>query len=814
MRYFLLNRIRILFLAGSIGLIIFYLFFNRLAVTDNRSVTVNRENARILAEKYLNAFGHSVKNYHVEYTYFPDDATRWYFSKIHGIRPAQKMLQEHPVLGDGFRFRFHENLPRDVPQESFEATIAPNGELIRWMHNLPANAARTELPDSAALRLVREFAGEQKLLDPAGFQTEISSVRLKNRVDHTVRFLRTDSLLRGEIQIQFIVRGDQVAGYARSFIIPPEFSAKFQSQTNFKNQFADFELPLLILIFIWLIVEFSRLYRNGEIGQRNGLYLLFFSFCILLFQSLNELTGEAFGWTLYVKTRSQVQITWAIQKIFNEDVILSLIVFFAFLVGESLLRVQNKSKKLTSTDSIFESEWLNTSVAQSMTQGFLAGGVLLGGMTLLGLIFTQIFQAFFSQNLLTRNFDMLFPWLTPILVSAQFTMKTVVVSLIFLITISRNYLKFKIIGIIPFLLVLLTTGVLEFSFFPHYFNLIFELLVGLALVLLYFKFDVLTTVIAYWVTGILLLAYPLLDSNNGFLVLSGFSATIVGFTPLFNAFLGFKTRRPFQQKAEAVPAHVKQITERERLSRELEIARNIQLQLLPQHVPQNQAFDISGLCLPAREVGGDYFDFIPFNPHQIGLGIGDVSGKGIPAAIYMTLTKGIFLSACNENTSPAAVLNQVNKLLYRIIDRGHFVSMFFGVLDTRQLTLTFARAGHNPGIWFRAQPRQIEWLELGGLALGLDSGAIFETVLNEQTVQLAPGDVLIFYTDGFSEARNAAWEEFGEHRLVDSLKRNHELPARNIIQNILFELNTFIKGQPQQDDMTMVAVKVNRNGII
>jgi serine phosphatase RsbU (regulator of sigma subunit) len=140
--------------------------------------------------------------------------------------------------------------------------------------------------------------------------------------------------------------------------------------------------------------------------------------------------------------------------------------------------------------------------------------------------------------------------------------------------------------------------------------------------------------------------------------------------------------------------------------------------------------------------------------------------------------------------------------------------MFFGVLDSRQLTLTFARAGHNPGIWFRAQPRQIEWLELGGLALGLDSGAIFETVLNEQTVQLAPGDVLIFYTDGFSEARNAAWEEFGEHRLVDSLKRNHELPARNIIQNILFELNTFIKGQPQQDDMTMVAVKVNRNGVI
>jgi hypothetical protein len=814
MRYFLFNRIRGLFLFGVIGFIIFYLFFDQLSLTDNQDVTVNTKNALTLAEKHLNSFGYSVENYHVEYTYFPDDATRWYLNKINGFQQSRKILREHRVVGDGLRIRFHQNLPRDAPQESFDVTIAPNGELIRWMHNLPASASGAELPDSAASKIAQKFVIEHKILNPADYQTEISSVRLKSRVDHTVRFLRPDSLLHGEMQYQIIVRGNRVEGFARNFIVPPEHSAEFQAQTNFKNQFADFMLPIFILIFIWLIIEFSRLYRNGEIGQRNGLYLLFFSFLLLLFQSLNELTGEAFGWTLYVKTRSQVQFTWAMQKIFNEDVILSLIVFFAFLVGESLLRIQKKSKKLVSTDSIFENEWLTTNVAQSMAQGFFSGGILLGGFTLLGLVFTHGFNAFFSQNLLTGNFDMVFPWLTPILVSARFTMKTVLVSLVFLTTISQKYIKLKIVSVIPFLLVLISTGVLEISFFPHYFNLIFEIVIGLVLVTIFFKYDVLTTVMAYLVMGTLLLAYPLLGTNNGFLVLSGLSATIVGFTPLFNAFLGFKTRRPFQRKAEAVPAYIKQITERERLARELDIARNIQLQLLPQHLPQNSAFDISGLCLPAREVGGDYFDFVTFNDHQIGLGIGDVSGKGIPAAIYMTLTKGIFLSACNENTSPAVVLNQVNKLLYRIMDRGHFVTMFFGIFDTQKLTLTFARAGHNPGIWFQAQNQRIESLELGGLALGLDSGTIFENTLREETVQLSPGDSLVFYTDGFSEARNAEWEEFGEHRLIQSLTRNQYLPAKNIIQNIMFELNTFIQGQVQQDDMTMVVVKVNRNGSV
>lgn len=811
MRHFLFNQIRGLFLTGLLGIIVFYLFFDQLSVTDNREVTVNRKQALQLAERYLTNFGYSVENYHVEYTYFPDNATRWYLNKKAGFQKTQKIFRDRPVPGDGLRIRFHEDLPRDAPQESFEVIIAPNGALNRWIHNIPANRPGAKLSDSAAARIAQKFIVENEILDPAKFKIETSSVRQKNRTDHVVRLMRPDSLLQGEIQYQINIRGAQVEGFTYSFIIPPEYSAEFQAQMNFKNQFADFMYPLFILILIWLIVEFTRLYRVGEIGQRNGLYLLFFSFLLLLIQTLNELVGEAFGWVLYVKTRSQVQFSWAMQKIFTEDVILSLIVFFAFLVGEALLRNNNQSKKLVSIDAVFEKQWLTINVAQSMVQGFFSAGILLGVVTLMGLIFTRGFDALLSHTLPTCTFDMLFPWLTPLLMSAEFTMATVIVLLVFLTTITPKYIKSKILSVIPFLLILMTIGVQRISYFPHHFSLISDVFVGLTLVIIFFRYDVLTTVIAYWVMGILLLAFPMLSTNNGFLVLSGLSASIVGFVPLFNALLGFKTRRVFQRKAEAMPAYIKRITERERLARELEIARNIQLQLLPQQAPRYQSLDISGLCVPAREVGGDYFDFIQFNAHQFGFGIGDVSGKGIPASIYMTLTKGIFLSACNEHTAPAKVLTRVNKLLCQIMDRGHFVSMFYGLFDTQSLTLTFARAGHNPGIWYHNKKGKITLLEPAGIALGLDKGAIFESTLREETIQLNRGDTLAFYTDGFSEARNAAWEEFGEGRLQETLQRYNYLPAKLMIESVMSELGHFTQRQSQQDDMTIVVVKVKNN---
>jgi sigma-B regulation protein RsbU (phosphoserine phosphatase) len=264
----------------------------------------------------------------------------------------------------------------------------------------------------------------------------------------------------------------------------------------------------------------------------------------------------------------------------------------------------------------------------------------------------------------------------------------------------------------------------------------------------------------------------------------------------------------FQYSYEGLPKHIRRISERERMQKELEIARNVQVGLLPKKSPKIKGFDISGRCLPAKEVGGDYFDFVSLGPQKLGIAIGDVSGKGVPAAIYMTLTKGILQSHADETVSPRLVLNKVNKLLYRNIEKNSFVSMFYAVLDISERTLSFARAGHNPGIMINQKDGSNQELNTDGIALGLEEGTVFNQMLQEQSIDLASGDTLVFYTDGFTEAMNQIPEEFGEERFVELISSNRNLSAQGLIDILVKSVNDFSEDAPQHDDMTVVVIKI------
>ncbi|MBN2093424.1 SpoIIE family protein phosphatase, partial [candidate division KSB1 bacterium] len=490
--------------------------------------------------------------------------------------------------------------------------------------------------------------------------------------------------------------------------------------------------------------------------------------------------------------------------------ILSLIIFFAYLVGDSRYHASasRNSSWLLSFDAILKTEWLNRNVAQSMNNGFWMGALLLGTMTIVMYVFTNYLNVYIEHYTFVEAIDKFFPWLTPIFNSLITIFTLIIVCLFGLNFMITKYLKYKFFGFLPFIIILFVTSHLNINFYPHTYNFIYNGVLGLFLIGIFIKFDFLTTVITSFVFSIFILAQPLMNTNNAFLVVSGFSATIIGFTPLFFAFLGFRTNRFFEIKKNELPAYIKRITERERIARELEIARNIQLKLLPQNAPRFADFDISGMCLPAQEVGGDYFEFITLNDHQFGIGIADVSGKGVPAAIYMTLTKGIFLSYCEENFSPKMVLSKVNRMLYRIMSRDHFVSMFYGIIDTKTMSLTYSRAGHNPGIWYHRNEGQLNLLQPAGMALGLERGDLFEKTLVEEKINLFPGDTLAFYTDGFSEMQNDKGDEFGETRLTTLMQQNVAFSAKKIIQNILAEISAFANQKSQLDDMTMVVVQI------
>jgi hypothetical protein len=261
-----------------------------------------------------------------------------------------------------------------------------------------------------------------------------------------------------------------------------------------------------------------------------------------------------------------------------------------------------------------------------------------------------------------------------------------------------------------------------------------------------------------------------------------------------------------------VPAYVSRIAERERFLKELEIARSVQMRFLPNRVPVMPHLDLASICRPAMEVGGDYFDFISHDGQALSVLIGDVSGKGVSAAFYMTMAKGIIKTLVKKAISPKEVLAEMNTVFYENSPKEVFISLIYGYFDLHQNTLTFARAGHNPLIVHKSVSGAPQLLNPKGLAIGMDPGAVFAKTIEEVSVPIAPGDLFVFYTDGISECMNKNGEEFGEERLSGFIGQNAHVPAQALLERITQEITQYSAGAHQHDDYTMVVVKVKGEG--
>ena len=245
---------------------------------------------------------------------------------------------------------------------------------------------------------------------------------------------------------------------------------------------------------------------------------------------------------------------------------------------------------------------------------------------------------------------------------------------------------------------------------------------------------------------------------------------------------------------------------KERLAREIDIARAVQQRLLPQQLPQVRGLSLAATSVSAMEVGGDYYDFAPLSDGRLAVIVADVSGKGTSAAFYMAEMQGIFQSLTLSSPSPQRFLEQANGALMRTLERNTFVTALYGVLDPTAETFTFARAGHCPAAYvpLGGKPRL---LRSPGLGLGLDRGALFASTLGEECVTLQPGDVLVLYTDGVVESRNAADDEYGYERLLASLKEHRHEDAPRLHEALMTDLNRFLGDVHYADDLTLVVLK-------
>lgn len=343
---------------------------------------------------------------------------------------------------------------------------------------------------------------------------------------------------------------------------------------------------------------------------------------------------------------------------------------------------------------------------------------------------------------------------------------------------------------------------------PIYWGVITGVIISAIFLLFFNYFDVLTTLIALSAYNILNTAASLFTSGNVYYQNSGNYLLVVFILLSIFFIIGLYTKDKITDYDYITPAFVKNITERQRLQRELEIARDVQMSFLPVKDPQFTGLDIAAHCIPALEVGGDYYDFVKLNDNRFGIIIGDVSGKGTQAAFYMTLAKGFVKALSKSVNSPSEFLIKINELFYENVERGTFISMIYGIFDIKEKTLTFARAEHNPVIAKHSGSNEVELLNPVGLALGLEKGPLFNKTIKEIKIDMRPGDTFVFYTDGFTEAMDKHKLEYTEQRLTETISNHISLPAKDLLDKTIVDVKAFTGKTLQHDDMTMVVVKV------
>lgn len=255
------------------------------------------------------------------------------------------------------------------------------------------------------------------------------------------------------------------------------------------------------------------------------------------------------------------------------------------------------------------------------------------------------------------------------------------------------------------------------------------------------------------------------------------------------------------------------IQEKKRQDQQLEIGAEIQQQLFPHNFPQIPGVQLAAQCHTADRVGGDYYDFIAVpGGNRWAFVIGDVMGKGVPAGLLMTMTRGMLRAEVLNGQHPARILQHLNQIMYDDLDRSRrFVTLFYSEYDASNQTLTYSNAAHMPALWWRYQSKNIETLDTIGAIIGLDPNSSYE----QAQVQLAPGDVVCFYTDGITDAADLYGNRFDEENLRLALQKACQqggATAQSIVEDLFSAVQTFVAPNPKpQDDMTIVVLKLERD---
>ncbi len=481
----------------------------------------------------------------------------------------------------------------------------------------------------------------------------------------------------------------------------------------------------------------------------------------------------------------------------------SIVFFITTAIGDSLTR-EKWIEKLKTFDLVRLALFYNRPVGLLLIRSVAYAYILTAITTLVVYLMPE---SYISVSEIFRSDATILPSLEVIISSSIFYL--LIVQVVLMIAVGQLSGRTKR----PVWIILLSAGLfimLNYSpvgFGPWATDLTVVGVLGMAAGLIYLKEDLLTVFLSLTVFGIHMMSASgwVMESSPDVSIF--YVSLILTFGLVLLGVFGFYNGEPVEELPEYVPEYINELKRDERIKQELQIARAVQQSFLPGKMPNGHGFEIAAVCTPALETGGDYYDFIEMDDDKLAVTIGDVSGKGIEAAFYMTFTKGVLHALSDDIDSTSEMLTRINNLFLKNAKKGTFISLIFGIIDFKDSTFRFSRGGHNPLLLFCAATGKVKEYRPSGMGLGMASEDLFRENINELSVTLNKGDILVLFTDGVVEATNSRGSFYGDARLKSILKRSSRLSADKIIKALSVDLMKFGEGSEPHDDMTAVVIK-------
>jgi len=797
------RRLMTLFVLGLIGYGGLFLLFRKANPAARWNFEMDRAAAIERAKAAASSYGYAgpIRSATVVIEYHRDD--EYYLSR-----------QASPLLDSLFTpLKAQVNLSGAQSGSVFETRLNSRGELLGYRLR-----ERREKKDAPRLSASPDaLANDRKVADEAlrrflgAKYGKFSFLSGSNAGDEDRKFSWAASDDGLNVLAGVVVREGKVI----EVWLQSNLSPKFQAESNARLGGAIAALssvdvllifPAIILMFVFYFVSLA----GQRIDHRKTLVFLVCSFLLLF---VSNLFGSLAGGLLHdfrmdnnlLAHDAGAGVRLAILIFINLCIAA---VLYLFLAPGLALSAGVANRRTVDLELALKGKLLRRPVTGSLVAGLLAGGLL--DMIAHAVAAAGVFPgASINAKNIPGVFSASAPAMDAFLDGDQFL---IFISFAFLIPAAEAFVKrawFRLI--LVFVIAFVTMTGLELFHTSAPALVAASLLQAWLLVWLYRNFGVLAVIVTMMASRAALSSAALMAQSSAVLQASGRHARIGLGVMIIVALVGLWKSSEAKEEETAIKDLPESRAERERLQAEFSVARKAQLRMLPDAPPSAPGFAISAVCNPSKDVGGDLYDFLALPEGKIGVVIADVSGKGVPASLYMTLTKGLLDSVAEYEADPGDILREINRHLYDVCRRKTFVTMFLGALDPLRRTLSYARAGHNPTIVHRnggASERKTWMLKSPGMGMGLNQGVAFDRSLKVETIQLERGDKLFFYSDGITEAMNEKRDEYGEDRLMAMAERTYGLNAEQSRDAVMADVAEFLGTVHPQDDQTLVVLHI------